>query len=222
MAVVLAAGTGTRLGQPDPKQFVELNGRPVIARTVANLAWSSQVVVVHHPDHRERTEQVLDQVGLPLTFVPGGSTRRLSISAALAAISELPGTTPVLLQNAASPNTPSDVARACVDALETHEIAQAFVPAVHTVFRRDGDELAEVFQRSTLGYTVDPTAVRLACLRRIVARQAAEGSDGEMTLDSARAMGIAVRLVPSPESNIKLTTPHDLVLLEHLTAGGVD
>jgi 2-C-methyl-D-erythritol 4-phosphate cytidylyltransferase len=40
-----------------------------------------------------------------------------------------------------------------------------------------------------------------------------------MTIDSARSMGIAIRLVASPESTIKLTTPHDLILLQHLTAG---
>lgn len=221
MAILLAAGTGSRLGQPEPKQFVDLNGRPVIARTVANLAWCARVVVVHHPGHRERTVRALAGSPAPLTFVPGGSTRRLSIAAALAALSELPDTAPVLLQNAASPNTAPDVARACVEALATHEMAQAFVPAVHTVFRRDRDELAEVFQRSTLGYTVDPTAVRAGCLRRIVEQQAAEGVDGEMTLDSARGMGIAIRLVPSPGTNIKLTTALDLVVLEHLTRDDV-
>ena len=221
VAIVLAAGVGRRLEQHELKQFVDLNGRAVIARTVANLAGCSRIVVVHHPQHRDRTERLLERAGSlpPLTLVPGGPTRRLSIAAALAAISDLPETTPVVLQNAASPNTAPSLVVACVAALETHEIAQAFVPAVHTVFRGDDGELSEVLQRSSLGYTADPTAFRLSCLRTIVARQAGEGRDGEMTIDSARAMGIAIRLVASPKSNIKLTTPNDLILLQHLTAG---
>ena len=222
MAVVLAAGVGARLGHQEPKQFVHLNGQAVLTRTVANLAACSRVVVVHHPDHRERTAQLLEHAGSTpsLTLVPGGATRRLSISAALAVLADLPEGTAVVLQNAASPNTPPSLVEACVAALETHEIAQAFVPAVHTVFRESDGELSEVLQRSSLGYTTDPTVFRLGCLRTVVARQAAERREGEMTLDSARAMGVAVRLVRSPESNIKLTTPNDLILLQHLTAGG--
>lgn len=219
VAIVPAAGVGSRLGQQEPKQFADLHGRPVIARTVANLTWCARVVVVHHPDHRERTVRMLDQAGsLPsLTLVPGGATRRLSIAAALEAIADLPDTTNVVIQNAASPNTPPSLGVACVAALETHEMAQAYVPAVHTIFRKSEGELAEVLPRSALGYTADPTAYRLSCLRRIAARQAEDSQDGHMMSDTARAMGIAIRLVPSPESNIKLTTPNDLILLRHLT-----
>ena len=46
MAVVLAAGVGSRVGHDLPKQFLDLNGIPVLARTVGNLSWCSQVVVV--------------------------------------------------------------------------------------------------------------------------------------------------------------------------------
>ena len=221
VAIVPAAGVGSRLGQEVPKQFVDLNGRAVIARTVANLAWCSRIVVVHHPDHRELTVRMLDQAGsLPaLTLVPGGPTRRLSIAAALEAISDVPDGAPVVIQNAASPNTPPSLVAACVAALETHEMAQAFVPAVHTIFREKDGEMSEVLQRSTLGYTADPTAYRLSCLRAIAARQAEDGDEGHMMSDTARAMGTAIRLVPSPESNLKLTTPNDLILLRHLTAG---
>ena len=220
VAIVLAAGRGERFGGSERKQYVELDGRPVIARTVANLAGCARVVVVHPPGERDRTARMLQAAAgpSPLVLVAGGPTRRLSVAAGLAALADLPDDVPVVLQNAASPNTGAALIQECVAALASHQIAQAFVPAVQTVVRLHDGELTEVLPRSSLGCTVDPTVLRLGCLRAIVARQAAEGADGEMTIDSALAMGIAIRLVASPASNVKLTTPHDLILLHHLTA----
>jgi 2-C-methyl-D-erythritol 4-phosphate cytidylyltransferase len=123
-----------------------------------------------------------------------------------------------VLQNAASPNTSPDLLHACLAGLSTHDVVQAYVPAVHTIFSHDGRELTEVLPRSGLGYSADPTVYRLGCLRRIVAAQAADIAAGEMTLDTARALGIPVLLVPSPSSNIKLTTAADLILLRALVA----
>lgn len=220
VAVVLAAGVGARVGDELPKQFLDLAGTPVLARTVASLAWCRRVVVVHHPQHAERTREIVSPAcpAERLTLVPGGSTRRLSIATALAAVADLPDTVPLVLQNAASPNTPRELVERCLAALESYEVAQAYVPAVHTVFQHDGGELAQVLQRSSLGYSADPTVYRLGCLRRIAAAQTSEVGAGEMTLDTARVLGIPVRLVPSPESNLKLTTRNDLAVLRALLA----
>lgn len=218
VAVVLAAGVGSRLGHELPKQFVELNGAPVLARTVASLAWCGRIVVVHHPAHAERTSAAVDRGGASgrVLLVPGGATRRLSVSAALRAVEDLADDVPLVLQNAASPNTPREVFDGCLEALSTHEVAQAYVRSTHTVFSHAAGELVQVLDRSSLGYSADPTAYRLGCLRRIAAAQASGSARGEMTLDTARALGIPVRLVPSPETNLKLTTGNDLVLLRAL------
>lgn len=220
VAVVLAAGVGARVGGELPKQFLDLNGLPVLARTVASLAWCERVVVVHHPQHLDRTREAIDLVCPPgaVTLVPGGSTRRLSIGAALTAVADVSDHVPLVLQNAASPNTPRSLVEQCLEALESYEVAQAYVPAVHTVFEHAGGELTQVLPRGSLGYSTDPTAYRVGCLRRIAAAQASDVTTGEMTLDTARALGIPVRLVPSPESNFKLTTRNDLVVLRALHA----
>lgn len=218
VAVVLAAGTGSRVGHELPKQFLDLNGTTVLGRTVAGLTWCDEVVVVHHPDHLDRTRDVLAAAGTPrVRLVAGGSTRRASISAALAALEDREDQVPVVLQNAASPNTSRTLVEECVAALATHDVVQAYVPALHTVFRHEGGELTDVLPRASLGYSADPTVYRLGCLRRIAAAQAEQTSLGEMTLDTARALGIPIRLVASPASNLKLTTRNDLVVLQAVT-----
>lgn len=219
VAVVLAAGVGSRVGDELPKQFLDLHGTPVLGRTVAGLAWCSRLVVVHHPDHLERTRAVVAAtVTSEVTqLVAGGTTRRSSVAAALTALEDLPDATPLVLQNAASPNTPRSLVEDCLAALDTHDVVQAYVPAVQTVFTHAAGELGQVLPRSELGCSADPTVYRLGCLRRITAAQAEQSSLGEMTLDTARALGIAVRLVRSPETNVKLTTRTDLAVLQAVT-----
>jgi 2-C-methyl-D-erythritol 4-phosphate cytidylyltransferase len=215
VAVVLAAGVGSRVGDSAPKQFLDINGAPILVRAVTGLAWCAQLLVVHHPQYLDQTQRVLRDGGLngAVRLIPGGSTRRQSILAALESVSDLGDDVPLILQNAASPNTPRRLVTECIDALRTHDVAQAYVPAVHTIIRHENGELSEVLARKNLGYSVDPTVYRLGCLRRIAHEQSVAVAEGEMTLDTARYLGIRVRLVRSPESNVKLTTPNDLAAL---------
>jgi 2-C-methyl-D-erythritol 4-phosphate cytidylyltransferase len=219
VTIVLAAGIGSRVAGDAPKQFLDLNGAPVLRHTLSHLIDCPRVVVVHHPDHLDRTREIVEQAALvqPVSLTPGGSTRRESISAALASVADIRDEAPLVLQNAASPNTPAWLVHQCLDALERYDVVQAYIPAVHTIFRRAGNELVETLDRNSLGYSVDPTVYRLGCLRRIATVQDAVA--GEMTLDTARFLGTTVGLLASPASNVKLTTPHDLLLLRALTAG---
>ena len=218
IAVILAGGVGARVSAETPKQFLELNGIPVLVHTVTSVMGCDRVMVVHHPEYLDRTHHVLERAGLlsRVELVPGGATRRQSIAAALEALADAGDDSAIVLQNAASPNTPPALVEACLDGLSTHDVVVAYVPAVHTIFSHDGRELTEALPRSSLGYTADPTVYRLGCLRRIAATQAQGGGAGEMTLDTARSLGIRVLLVSSPETNLKLTTGNDLIVLQAL------
>ena len=220
IAIILAGGMGARVGAETPKQFLELNGIPVLVRTVTTLMWCDRVIVVHHPEYLDLTHDLLEQAGLAsrVELVPGGATRRQSVAAALAALEDAGDDIALVLQNAASPNTPRRLVEACLGGLSTHDVVVAYVPAVHTIFSHDGRELSEVLPRSSLGYTADPTVYRLGCLRRIVAAQAEGVGPGEMTIDTARALRIPVLVVPSPETNLKLTNGNDMIVLQALFA----
>ena len=220
IAVILAGGVGARVAAETPKQFLELNGVPVLVRTVTSVLGCDRVMLVYHPDYLDLTHDLLERASLAsgVELVPGGATRRQSIAAALEALADADDDVAIVLQNAASPNTPRQLVEACLDGLSTHDVVVAYVRAVHTIFSHDGRELAEVLPRGSLGYTADPNVYRLGCLRRIAAAQAESGGAGEMTIDTARALGIPVLLVPSPETNLKLTTSNDLIVLQALFA----
>jgi 2-C-methyl-D-erythritol 4-phosphate cytidylyltransferase len=224
IAVVLAAGVGARLGAELPKQFLDLQGIPVLVRTVTSLMWCDRILVVHHPTFCDLTRDLLNRAGLAsrVQLVPGGATRRQSIAAALDALEDAGDDDAIVLQNAASPNTPRQLLDACIAGLRTHNVVLAYVPAVHTIFYHNKEELTDVLPRDRLGYSADPNIYRLHCLREIVAAQAEGMGAGEMTVDTARALGMPVLLVRSPETNLKLTTAADLTVLRALLAPAND
>jgi 2-C-methyl-D-erythritol 4-phosphate cytidylyltransferase len=213
VAVVLAAGTGSRVGGQRPKQFLEVSGTSVLARTLASFTKLDRIIVVYHPLYLEDTRGIIESIEGRCELVEGGSTRRDSIASALNALSALPDDVPLILQNAASPNTPPEVLRQCIDALHDYDITQAYVPAVDTIFEYRGKKIVNILPRERLGYTADPTVYRLGVLRRIIEAQQLDREAGEMTLDTALKLGYTVHLVLSPRSNIKITTPGDIASL---------
>ena len=91
VAVVLAGGTGTRIGQPVPKQLIPIAGRPILEHSIAAMQRSpvvDEIVVVMAPGHLEPVREMVRRGGYDKVsrVVPGGSTRNDSTAAALAAL----------------------------------------------------------------------------------------------------------------------------------------
>ena len=212
VAIVLAAGKGVRAGADLPKQLRPLAGSPVLVHALAqHTRLGHHVIVVVSEDLRPTIEQIVDRhlPGREMTIVNGGSTRRESVLAGIDAVpDDCSDAAPVILRNAASPNTPDLVVADCVTGIDHHDGMQAFVASEATTFTRDGDLLDKMILRDITGFTVDPTVYRRGLIDRIadVMRQ---GDSGETTLDIARRLGAVIGLVASPRTNIKITTPED-------------
>ena len=125
VAVVAAAGQGTRLGAAVPKAYVPLGGRTLLERSVATMSQVvDRVVVVVSPPMETRARELLS--GFEVQFVHGGAERADSIFAALGAISLDDGC--VVVHDAARALTPPDMVSRVVDAVLGG--APAVVPAV--------------------------------------------------------------------------------------------
>lgn len=220
-AIVLAGGSGQRFGSDPPKQYGVVAGDTLLTWALRSYREADQVVVVHHPDYAAETKTSIAAAGVEgdVMLVVGGPTRRGSVLTAVAELDGLgvAGDVPVVLHNAVSPNTPAMLIERCVAALDTSPAVQAFIPARHTIFAHSDDRLIRLLTEDRLGYTCDPTVYRFRLLGRIGARMSEnEGDLGETTLDVARSLGATVRLIESPEDNIKVTTAADLVMVEAL------
>jgi len=208
-AVIVAAGRGTRLGGALPKQYRDLAGQPVLARTVARLAGHPAIaalVVVIHPDDAARAAAVLPA---GTATVPGGATRAASVAAGLDA---LPGDIrDVLIHDAARPLLRHALIDRVLAALATGDAAAPALPVTDALWREGADgTVAGAQPRAGLWRAQTPQGFRLAAIRAAHRAAPAGAVPAADDVEVARAAGLAVRIVPGDEDNIKLTLPEDM------------
>lgn len=210
--VVVAAGSGTRLGADAPKAFVGIDAHTVLRHALHGVfaAPAAQVVLVVPGDRRgDALTEVVESAGERrdlVTVVSGGATRQQSVAAGLAAV--WPDVEYILVHDAARALTPPAVFERVIAALEDgREAVLPVLPVVDTVKRIDGEAVVEAVDRSVLAAAQTPQG-----FRRDVLLAALAEADQEHTDDAAlvQAAGHAVTTVPGDERAFKITTVADL------------
>jgi len=209
VALLVAAGSGERLGADRAKAFVALGGKPMFQWSLEAIdAAGIEEVVIAMP--REMT--VVSAAGA-LT-VPGGEVRSASVRNAF----EASDGDPVVVHDAARPLASADLFRRVLAELEASgaDGAIAAAPVPDTVKRARGGEVVETLDRSQLWAVQTPQAFRRDALDRALDVSddvLAAATDDAWLVERA---GGRVRVVEGPPENFKVTTPHDLRRAEEL------
>lgn len=224
VAVVLAGGTGTRIGHAVPKQLLVLGGRPVIEHSIAVLQRSpaiDEILVVMAPGHLDAVRKLVATGGYDKVrhVVPGGGTRSDSTVAALAVLGETEVN--VLVHDAARPLVTEQIVAANVAALAEHEAVTTAIPSSDTVIEVDpaGDRMVQTLARARLRRLQTPQSFRLSTLRAAYAAAALD--PGFTATDDATVVlryspGVSIAVLLGSEENLKITDPVDLDLAEEL------
>jgi len=208
VALLVAAGSGQRLGAAVPKAFVPVAGRPMLEWSLAALrAAGIGEIVVALPAGATAPEGCVG--------VPGGATRSESVRAALQAA----GPGHVVVHDAARPLVEPELFTRVLAALEQADCAIAAARVTDTI-KEAGDDghVVATHDRSRLWAVQTPQAFRREAL------EAALDVDPEVlaaATDDASLVersGGTVRVVESSPANFKVTTPHDLEVAELLLA----
>jgi len=210
--VVPAGGLGTRIGRRTPKQFLDLGGVPVLARTLSHFRRHPEVrsIVVAAPaEHLGRTRRLVARSGRPpVQVVAGGATRQESVWRALQVV---PGDVEVVLvHDAVRPFIDRRLIDAVAAAGATHGAAICALPIAETVKRVRGGVVETTLDRAGLWAVQTPQAFRSTVLREAhdkARRDGVVGTDDAMLVER---LGQAVRVVPGLAGNVKITTPEDL------------
>lgn len=217
-AIVAAAGSGERLGADGPKALLEVGGVPMLVHAVRALAAArgvDLVVVAAPPDRVGDTRELLREghPGAALTVVAGGSTRQESVRAALSALP--PGTTVVLVHDAARPLAPVDLVEAVAAAVAAGADAVVpGVPVVDTVKQVVGGVVTATLDRSGLVAVQTPQGFRRDVLERAHGEPDPAGPDVTDDAGLVERLGLRVVVVPGHEEAFKVTRPLDLLLAE--------
>lgn len=231
IALVAAAGQGTRLGAPIPKAYVELDGIPLLARSVRLLLDSGrvdEVIVLVSPDMEDTAARVLADAQLaeaPVRLVHGGGERADSVWAGLQAASASADASHedaiVLVHDAARALTPPDMVARIVDRVAAGASAVIPVlPVADTIKEVDGDSVLATPDRSRLRAVQTPQGFDLATLIRANEAYFARSQDFIATDDASLMewFGATVVTVPGDAMAFKITTPLDLTLARAVLA----
>jgi 2-C-methyl-D-erythritol 4-phosphate cytidylyltransferase / 2-C-methyl-D-erythritol 2,4-cyclodiphosphate synthase len=215
IALVVAAGRGTRLGAPLPKQYLPLAGKPVLRYSLETLARHpgiDAVRVVFNPDDAASYEAAARGLDL-LPPVAGGAARQDSVRLGLESLAAAPPAR-VLIHDAARPFLDRDTIDRVLAALDDAPGAIPALPVKDTVKRGLSGRVAETLDRSALWRAQTPQGFDYAAI--LAAHRAAQGSELSDDAAVAERAGLAVRLVAGSEANFKVTTAEDLEQAERL------
>ncbi|HEY0727240.1 MAG TPA: 2-C-methyl-D-erythritol 4-phosphate cytidylyltransferase [Pyrinomonadaceae bacterium] len=218
IAIIAAAGTGSRMASNRPKQFLQLAGTPIIFHTLKpfELCDSIQEVIVVLP--ADESAAFLAQAGKQglrkLTrVVPGGVTRADSVKRGLmsirAATAEI-----VAVHDGVRPFVTVEEIDETVAAARRDGAAILATPVTDTIKVIDGDTVVETLARQHLRQALTPQCFRYDLLRQ--AYDVADVTDPALTDESAlvERLGHKVTIVEGSPRNIKITTPRDLLIAE--------
>ncbi len=214
--LIPAAGMGTRLGAGGPKALVDLAGRPMLVRTLEQLAplgLTAQAVILAPAGHVADFEAVLAShfaADAP-TVIEGGAERQESVARGLDRLD--PDTDIVAIHDAARPFVHPDTVQAAIDAAARYGAATVAIPSADTILVADPEDfLIETPDRSRLWACQTPQVFQVAVLREAHAQARESGYLGTDDATLACRTGHRVKLVPGTALNFKITTPADLAL----------
>jgi len=221
VAIVVAGGKGIRFGSDRPKQFLELNGTPVIIHTLRQFELCREietVIVVLPAEDTAGFASLQEKFGLKkiAQVVPGGATRAQSVASGLAAIDDAEV---IAVHDGVRPLVSPDEIDRVVRAADQSGAAILVATVRDTIKDVRGAQVMNTLPRANLRRALTPQCFRLDILRRAYSRLSEIESGGlEVTDDSflVERLGVEVVTVEGSARNIKITTAEDLAIAEML------
>lgn len=215
-AVIVAAGTASRMGGID-KVMAELNGEPMIARTVRTFQECDaikEIVVVTRQDLIVQIMNLCAGFDKVMAVVVGGDNRQESVWAGLNALSSRVKL--AAIHDGARPLVTWQVIDRTVRAANTYGAAAPALPVKDTIKAVQGGIVMATPDRSKLRAVQTPQVFDFDLLRGALKKALADDADITDDCSAVERLGMSVKMVEGDERNIKVTTPMDLKVAQML------
>ena len=221
-AVMLAGGIGSRMGQAIPKQYIDVEGKPVLMHTLEkfqNCEKIDRVVIVADAEWRDQIRAWLTQYGFTkfLDFADPGATRQHSVFNGVAVCKKYSDCDKdiVLVHESARPLVTNDMILRIIDGLDGYDACIPVMPMKDAILlSKTGDTIDGLLDRNQLFRGQAPESFRLLPYYELN-RQTPDDELGKYLGDHELCFhyGWKVHCIPGEETNFKLTTPDDV---EHM------
>ncbi len=221
-AILPAAGLGTRMAGPQPKQFLELDGVPILIHSLRAFAAVRRVTALYVAVRKPEMERVQAQVAEhgfadKVRMVEGGDNRQESVANALAALPAGDDDI-VLVHDAVRPLIDAATIDRTIDAVAENGAAIVGLPAVDTIKQVErtahGALITATIPREFVVLAQTPQGFRFGLLKRAFAEATADGFVGTDEASVVERAGHTVAVVHGSQVNLKITQPGDLELAE--------
>ena len=222
IAILPAAGLGTRMGAETPKQFLELDGVPIAIlslRRIASCSQVSQIIVATRADVIEKLEARIRKENFkqPVRVIKGGDSRQESVAAALQLIPD--DTELVLVHDAVRPFVAVEHIARVIEEARRCKAAIVGIPAMDTVkevkrasLPEDVALITSTVPRERIVLAQTPQVFETRLLKEAFARAIADGVNASDEAGLVERIGHEVHVVHGSERNIKITKPADMEL----------
>ena len=222
VAILPAAGLGTRMGAGAPKQFLELDGVPILILTLRRIAACplvTSIIVATRGDEIERLEALIgkEKFAQPVSLVKGGDSRQDSVGHALEKVSA--DTDLILIHDAVRPFVTVDQITRVIEEARRCKAAILGIPAMDTVKEVKRASLPEdvalitaTVPRERVVLAQTPQVFDAKLLKEAFAQAMAEGVNASDEAGLIEKIGHDVHVVLGAERNIKITKPSDMDL----------
>ncbi|NBJ82316.1 2-C-methyl-D-erythritol 4-phosphate cytidylyltransferase [bacterium 1XD42-94] len=222
-AMILAGGTGSRVGAACPKQYVKVLGKPILAYTVEIFQEHTAIdtiEVVSHPDWCNYVKEMAGQYGLTKVkwVVPGGETFQESVMNGVNGLKDrIRGDDYVLIQYGAAPFTSERIVSDVIRVMKEKGSAVTATPCYQLMGSNDGEESRRWVDRDKYIQIACPYGFRYSYLLDIYQRAEELGLIGRVephTTSLMYALGDCLYQAYGDQTNIKITTKEDIELFE--------
>ncbi len=217
IALILAGGTGTRLGSDIPKQYIQVKGRMVITLCLEIFGTHPQIDAIHivaHPEwqHKIQEQMPMEAVSKLKGFSAPGENRQHSIFNGLQDIIQYAGESDiVIVHDAVRPLVSAFMLSDCVNACMKHDGAIPVLPMKDTVYLGDGSKITSLLEREKVYAGQAPEAFVLGkyydANKRLIPDKIKRING---STEPAIMAGMDIAMIPGDERNFKITTQMDL------------
>lgn len=224
-AIIASAGQGKRMGTNTKKQYLNLNGEPVLVHSIKAYCLHplvDEMILVTNESDLEYCDELKNSFKLSKVkaIVPGGKERQDSVKAGLEMVSK--NIEIVVVHDGARPLVNSEVITAAISSAQVFGSGVVAVPVKDTIKKVSSDStVIDTPDRKLLWAVQTPQAFQRSLLVEAYRRAYEMGFQGTDDASLVENLGEKVKIVPGSYSNLKITTPEDLIIAEALLQAGL-